>query len=321
MKKALLVLLLAALAFPVFSDDALVLPKGVLRTTIAPNYGFGNTAWNKDGETSDISDDGISFFNLGLALEYGINDWVTAAVQWAPGWNIMSDYGSSASDAKLGTFFDVFVGAKFQIVGPKAPVQRTDMRFAVAPGIKVPMPAANAEDELDNLFAGDEFIIGEADKHAFGLGARLYFDYIVNPVFFINLFSEFIYYLEKTDEQAIAPTGVAMPPYAVYEYDIEYGFDWIIELEPQFGMPVADGLILKGGLPLTYKMTPDIKINGNKVDDSGSTMFSVGPNVALFFTKTAVPFELKLQYKLPLFGTNTNAVHNIALQGKVYLKF
>lgn len=322
MKKALLVLLLAALVLPAFADDALVMPKGVLRITVAPNYGFGNTQWDKDGEKSDISDDGISFFNLGLAFEYGINDWVTAAVQWAPGWNITSSYGSDAlEDAKLGSFFDVFIGAKFQILGPKAPVQSSNQRFAAALGVKVPMPAADMKDELDNLFAGDEFVIGEIDKHAFGIGTRLYYDYVVNPSFFINAYTEFIYYLKKTDEQAIVPTGVAMPPMMVAEYDIEYGFDWTLEVEPQFQMPVGDGLLFKAGLPITYLMTPDQKINGNKIDDSGKTVFSVGPNVGLFFTKSMVPFELKLQYKAPLFGANANAIQNISLWGRVYLKF
>jgi hypothetical protein len=317
MKKALFVLILAALVFPAFADDALVLPKGVLRVYLAPNYGFGNTAWDKDGEKSDISDDGISFFNLGLAFEYGINDWVTAAVQWAPGWNITSSLGSDAlEDAKLGSFFDLFVGAKMQIVGPKAPVQKTNMRFAIAPGIKIPMPAADMEEEVDNLMAGDEFIYAELEKHAVGIGARLYFDYIVNPVFFVNLFSEFIYYLE-TEKESIAFT----PAPTAVKADYKYGYDWTLEVEPQFALPLSNGIIVKGGLPLTYKMTPDLEVNGNKIDDSGSTIFSIGPNASLFFTKSAVPFELKLQYRMPLFGTNTYAIQNIALQGKVYLKF
>lgn len=54
MKKLLILVVLAVFVLPVFADDALVLPKGVLRISIAPSYGFANKTWDKEGEAQDI---------------------------------------------------------------------------------------------------------------------------------------------------------------------------------------------------------------------------------------------------------------------------
>ena len=92
MKRILVLLLMLAVASLAFSDDALVLPKGVLRTYITAAYGFATSAYDADADKQDMSGlyEGYKIFNLGGALEYGVTDWVSAAVQWAPGWNIWS---------------------------------------------------------------------------------------------------------------------------------------------------------------------------------------------------------------------------------------
>ena len=46
----------------------------------------------------------------------------------------------------------------------------------------------------------DEWIAQELDKHAFGIGARGYFDYVVSKMFFVNLYSEFIKYFARDQE-------------------------------------------------------------------------------------------------------------------------
>ncbi|HTX71829.1 MAG TPA: hypothetical protein VMC79_03300, partial [Rectinemataceae bacterium] len=131
MKKVLLIALVAALVIPVFADDALVMPAQVFRTYITGAYATVNNAYDNDGKTVDISSNAVTVFNMGAALEVGINDWITGAVQWAPGYNVYSKIDGK-DKANLADSADLFVGAKLQIVGPKVPVQNETFRFAVA---------------------------------------------------------------------------------------------------------------------------------------------------------------------------------------------
>jgi len=331
MKKLLILVVLAALVLPVFADDALVLPKGVLRISIAPSYGFANKTWDKDGEAQDIipnplftanKSDGIQYFNLGIAIEYGVNDWITAALQWTPGWNLWSTMGFDKQQigpttflyfdkGVLGSYADLFAGAKLQIVGKKAPVVNDTMRFSLAPGVKIPMPGDKKPGQTD-LIKDETHVLKEIDNHLWGLGGRLYFDYNVTPEFFVNLYSEFIYYPEqKTDKNATFGD----------KKKVAKGYDWTLEIEPQYWAPVADGIVFKAFLPFTYKMTPDYKIEGTKVADSASTILFVTPALGLFFTKTFMPIELEVGYRYPLMGTNNTLMNVVYILGRFYMKF
>src|SRR6056297_4356174 len=97
MRKLLLVLIMLALVLPAFADDAKVLPKGVLRSYIVPVYSFATEAYDQDGDAGDISFNGlpvdkVSLFNVGGAIEYGVNDWISAAVQWTPGYTFTTKF-------------------------------------------------------------------------------------------------------------------------------------------------------------------------------------------------------------------------------------
>jgi len=120
-----------------FADDALVMPARVGRVYMTNSYAFANGEYDKDGNYDDYESGYGAFklYNMGFAVEYGITDWITGAVQWAPGWNVWSDMDRTGMDANINGLYDIFVGAKIQIVGEKAPVQNSMFRFAVAPGI------------------------------------------------------------------------------------------------------------------------------------------------------------------------------------------
>lgn len=337
MKKLLILLVLAAIVLPVFADDALVLPQGVLRISIAPSYGFAKEQWDKDGEAVDITSDigtksdGVKYFNLGIAFEYGVTDWITAAIQWTPGWTLWSTMGFDKvvvpaaalglpsalgniplylDQAKLGSFLDLFAGAKIQIVGKKAPVVKDTMRFSVAPGVKIPLPGASSADKKPT--EDEAFVVKEPDNHLWGLGGRLYFDYNVTPEFFVNLYSEFIFYPEQKVSDSVNFGD---------DNKVAKGFDWTIEVEPQYWAPVADGMIFKAFLPFTYKMSPDYKIEGTKVADSAASILSVTPALGLFFTKTFMPIELEVGYRWPLMGTNNTIMNVVYILGRFYMKF
>lgn len=312
MKKIALIIA-SLIAVAAFADDALVLPQGVLRITTALSFGSWDETYDADGEAQDATE--TSFTNVGAAVEYGVNDWISAAFQWAPGYNITSDI--DGSKAKINGPMDIFAGAKIQIVGAKAPVANEQFRFAVAPGIKIPLPGADFTEERENVLAGDEFIAKDVDKHALGLGFRLYGDYIVNKMFFVNLYSEFIYYTEKKDAEALAFT----PAPVVAKYDIAFGYDFKLEVEPQFQYMVADGMRMSAALPITYSASPAYETNGNEVADSEISKLNLGPSVGMFFMKSVVPFEVKVAYIYPVMGDNTQKTKTLSLQAKVYLKF
>lgn len=316
MKKisAVLLTLFAFAASTVFADDAQVLPKGVFRITTAVSYGTASKEFDADGKSQDLKNN-LSLLNLGLALEYGVNDWISAAFQWAPGYNVWSEFKDTDPTQKINGAMDIFAGAKVQIVGQKAPIANDKVRFAAAAGIKIPLPGADFEEQLKNAMKGEDYILSDPDKHAWGLGTRLYADYVINEMFFINAYSEFIYYLERKDVGVLTQVGYM-------EMDIAHGYDLTFELEPHFEYMVSEGLRLGSSLPITYTMSPDVKYNGDAKADSASNSLSIGPNVSCFFMKSAVPFELKLAYITPLMGTNVPAkINTISLQGKIYLKF
>ena len=338
MKKVLLALVLVCLVLPVFADDALVLPEGVLRITIAPSYSFGDKVWDSSGDSQDIAtpsgakSDGIKFLNLAMAFEYGVNDWITGAFQWTPGINLYSDLGFDKQatpypgvyrrwdNAEMGRFFDLFFGAKVQVIGKKAPVQRDDMRLSFAAGVKVPIPGGSYSDVTSKITTNDSFVLSEPDRHLWGLGLRAYYDYLFTESFFVNLYSEFIYYPEQKLKDGVN--------FGVDDKKIAFGYDLKFEVEPTYTMPIGNGVNLKLSLPFTYAMTPDAEVDGSKYISSTTTkyapasyMLSTSPTVGCFFTKTFMPFELLLKYKVPLVGENQKIIQNVALIGKFYLKF
>ena len=124
MKKCLIIVWLLAIASLAIADDALVLPQGVMRTYFIGAYAFASQEWDADGDKVDITsafgDTSYRALNLGGAVEFGILDWITAAVQWSPGWNVWSEFpnaGAPADTATVNVPADIFAGAKIQIIG------------------------------------------------------------------------------------------------------------------------------------------------------------------------------------------------------------
>jgi hypothetical protein len=316
MKKILILMLLCTFVVPIFADDALVLPKSVMRFYIVPTYSFANGEYNQDGDLDDPIPglEKLQLSTVGAAVEYGVTDWISVAVQWTPGWGVWSKFDFD-DKAKLTGPFDVFAGAKVQIIGPKAPVANDTMRFCLAPGLKIPLPGPDSADALADWIAGDDYLLTNTDKHILGLGGRAYFDYLFTEDFFLNLYSEFIYY----PTEASTETGglqEAGPP-----VDVGYGYDLTLEVEPSFWPWVAEGMQLKLGVPVTYTKTPEPEIDGVAQTDKDSYLLTVAPSVALFTTVLPMPIEVKASYSLPLMGKNEYATNTIILQIKGFLKF
>jgi len=280
MKKCIILgLALLVLGTALFADDAKVMPARVGRFYLAPNFSFASGGFDEDGKLQKFDDGSIKIFNLGFALEYGVNDWITAAVQWAPGWTPWSDLEarSGFKDSNVNGVADLFVGAKLQIIGEKAPVQNNMFRIAVAPGVIIPLPGPDFEEQFENAMAGKKATVANMDKHTLGVGGRLYFDWVINDKFFINLFNETIIFPLKKDLNDTGPNlagfkggllgtvntlagPTAMAAVKKYtdklEGEVDYKYQLTFELEPQFSTSIADGLIFSAGLPFNYVYNP-----------------------------------------------------------------
>jgi hypothetical protein len=351
MKKTLLlglVLILAAGA--VFADDAKAMPKMVGRLWLAPTFAFAPAAYDTDGdyESYDDGEGALKFLNLGFALEYGIIDWITAAIQWAPGVNVWSDVDKDelgTGTKNLDGVADLFVGAKIQIAGEKAPLKTDRLRFAIGPGVKIPLPGQDFEDQVKNVQTGDTVTAANLDNHVFGVGTRVYFDYIFNEHFFINLYNETIFYPIEGDVEkstlgeymaflTAKGTGAVMGlGGANADAKVNYGYDLTFELEPVYSTSLGDsGVTLTAGLPINYKFTPghsysvsDDNDNGGiktalkKTDEAEPThILKVKPNISFFFTKWILPTDIGITYGIPVWGKNSLARHEITLKVKLY---
>jgi hypothetical protein len=332
MKRIAVLILLLALTATVFADDALVLPKGVLRTYLTGAYAFASNEWDDSGEKVELSLSGFDSMravNLGGAVEFGVIDWISAAVQWAPGWNVWSatENGTPPYDKlQVNGPYNVFTGAKIQIIGPKAPVANEKIRLAAAAGVKIPVKAPDAEYWADQFAAGlggggTDWLSSYNDKPFWGLGARGYFDYVLNEMFYFNLYSEFIYFLGTAKRDTLSVEDW----YAVFlgapNSDVSVGYDLTLEAEPHFEMTFGNGMILGAGLPVTFSMSPELKFDDVAQADTNFYLLSVSPNLSLFLTKFVIPMEIKMGYTLPLVGKNAKATNMLVIQLKVYLRF
>jgi hypothetical protein len=254
--------------------------------------------------------------------------------------------------ANMNGVADLFAGAKFQIVGPKAPVQNDNMRFAVATGVIIPMPGADFEKEFENMMKGEEARVQNMDNHVFGLGARFAFDYQINENFFINLYNETILFPVKGDlSKADMGSAMVLAGFndnlaavgASASGEINYKFALTFEIEPVFSTFIADGIQLNAGLPINYKFTPaaerSVTVTGHPLGTAGNTtteeaimdmlgpdgedsqILSINPGVSIFMMKLPLPLEFKFQYNLPVWGKNAMSTHSAIFQVRAYFAF
>ncbi|MDR2072179.1 MAG: hypothetical protein LBP60_01925 [Spirochaetaceae bacterium] len=362
MKKFCVLLAFAITLGPaVFADDAKVMPMMVGRVYVAPTYSFALGSYDGGANYTSFDDTpGLQLFNLSFAVEYGVIDWITAAVQWAPGWTVWSNADNLAKSrleqlnpdpsANVNGMADLFVGAKIQIMGEKAPVKSSMFRLAAGPGVVVPLPGPDFDEEVSNLVKSDEMTFTKMDNHVFAAGLRLYFDYIINEHFFINLYNETLFYPFKQDLNKDGPSlaatkarliagGLTASEINKIEGEVNYKYRLTFEVEPAFTTPIAKGITLTASLPVNYRFIPAYEysvdvpatlssfaavVNGalaNAGLDEGqaSHALNVKPTVAVFFTNTPMPLEFELYYDVPVLGKNIAAArHSVTLMAKIY---
>ncbi len=316
MKKLVAILLIAAFAIPAFAEDAVTLPKGVLRTYLTAAYASGDQAFNAGGDKVDSN--GIKAINLGTAIEYGVTDWISAGIQWAPGINVWSELKIAIpGDWTVNGISDLKLGAKVQIIGEKAPVQVQNIRLSVTPGIKIPLPGTDWAKQVENATAGDPAVFNDPAEHAFAFGGQLSFDYVISDAIFLNLFGEFMKYLPRKDAASNLYTYANFGG-EIYDYD--YGYALKLEFEPHYELALGAGK-LSLGLPVTYEMSPETVTTDPFDTSADGYTLSLSPSASYFFMAGPIPLDLKLGYTVPVMGESATALSTAVMQIKCYVKF
>jgi hypothetical protein len=329
MKKSPLIVLMIVLTFGLFADDAKVLPSGVIRLYAIPSYVHGTQQFDADGEKVDSVYDGFTFINVGGALEYGITDSVSAAVQWSPGANVYSKFDNNEY-VTLNGLFELFAGAKIQILGSQGLIKNDAIRLAVAPGVMIPMAFGyNAAEEAGNYIANSTGTptVSNIDpaNSTLAFGARVYADNIVNKIFFINLYGEFIKYLPKDTAEDF--TGVFTNTFreasSLPTYDTKnFGYELTTEIDFNFTKQLADGLSMSCGVPVGFNYSPEVTFDDADADsDKAKYKMYVNPDVSVLITSLPLPLEFQISYNVPLLGQNTMASNTLTAQVKAYIKF
>ncbi|MCL2763482.1 MAG: hypothetical protein FWD36_09840 [Treponema sp.] len=371
MKKILSLCLVLLFLSPVlFADDAKTMPGKVGRLYLAPSMTFVPGQYDEKAKRSDYEAGTLKIFNLGFALEYGFNDWITGAAQWAPGITVASDIKPALKekgmdpkgDINTNGTADLFLGVKFQLISwtnetpqkEKTVSTHDNIRFSVAPGIKIPLGGPDFEEEAKNMGKDEDATFGSMDKHALAMGGRFYLDFMLSKNFFINLYNETIFYPVKQDlnkagpefyaiKGAIAPgMGPAAATVMAAEGEIDYKLDMTWEVEPNYTFHPGDGVSLAVGLPLKYTFSPppefsvETKLSGPAkagvekaiIDNleaqfgkqNGTHTLGLNPSATAFFYKLPMPLEFKAQYNIPLWARSEKAKHTFALQIRAYFK-
>jgi len=348
MKKLMIFGLALMLSAPaLFADNALVMPARVGRFYIAPT--FITAGWNFDADGNPVSTPDTSMFNLGFALEYGINSWITAAVQWAPGVNLWSDVDLPGGiSGRVTGSADIMLGAKIQVIGPGAPVRNDMFRLAFAPGIMIPAGGRGFSEEGTMVMHPEEgpmFVpnnnarVAPLDRHVFGLGLRSAFDWVPSPFFYLNLFNEVRFFPQKGTfrnlglEQGGQTLGLLAGSSGTIDIgglDVNFRYDLTFEIDPTFTHRTQNLIGIETGLPFTYYFTPGFTVSDvpaaataqfGDLDQGSVHRLTVGPYLTVFFMGWPVPMEFRLQYVIPVWGQNTQARHIFGFQIRTYFRF
>ncbi|MCL2231729.1 MAG: hypothetical protein FWB99_01465, partial [Treponema sp.] len=249
------------------------------------------------------------------------------------------------SSGTIGVAGDVMLGAKIQIIGREAPIQSDMFRVAFAPGLMIPVPGPDFDDQLRSGTPR----VARLDNHVFGVGLRSFFDWVPNQFFYLNFYNEVRFFPQRGRfrdlgfAQAFTADTLDGPPFDVGNPRVNFRYDVTFEIEPTFTYRLEAPIIaFEVGLPLTYFFTPGYRISGTRpniaplvpaigeeavaglnaaMQDEGSVhMLTLGPNVSAFFMQWPVPMEFRLSYTFPLWGQNAPLRHVVTLQIRTYFR-
>ena len=274
-------LILITITSMAFAEEAALVPGNSLRATLAPSFGFQVQTWEWEG----VSTENVMLASVGLGVEYGPADWINFQLFWIPGFNVYSDIAGG----DYGSMTDLFLGIKIGLWGKGALFESEKMRFSFAPGMKMPLGGFNTVEKAET--------VREPDQHLWGSSLRLYYDYIINPRFFVNFYLEGIYY----------PKQWTYNP-AYKSYMVDHPVDINSELEIHFNYPLRNSMVLKGGVSASFFIAPIMDSN-----DSNATSQYCFSSGLYFGAELSPSLDLMIRYHAPITGKNTEPVHLVTL--------
>jgi hypothetical protein len=316
---------------PALADDALVLSAHAWRFYLIPAWTLVKANFDAVGERQAIASGAgrMAAFNLGYAIEYGINRWLTTGIQWSPGTTLSSGLDFPSEDpqrrdkARLNDAFDARAGFKLQLLGSPAKdpkrvtglFQNKKVRLALGLGIKFPLTAIDWDQEAANFFQGAPYLAQAADKHLVAPMASLHADYIFirnsKGELFVNFYSQYVPYLSRGRYNETSLGRYLNPALAAVEVD--YGYDLLVEIEPRFdSWVIARTLRIGFYLPFRCKAAPATELDGVS-QRNPSCSLTVFPTLDLFWLLPKSPIELKIGYQYNLAGKNSAQAHNLAI--------
>lgn len=318
MKKVVALLFALAIALPAFGYDARVLSPGTLRITVAPAYAFADKQYYLGAyEDLDILHTGasrqtLSYVNVGIALEFGLLNWMTADAQWIPGWTLYSGMDFTPdlfapSKVNINGVDDLLVGLKLQLVGEKGILPSGSLRLLLEPSAIFGMPDVDWDAQQAQRAAGQDFTIMSLAKHASGYGVKVLFDFYLVDFLFFTLWIDYRSYLPRENAQ-LSP--------GMTRSKIEWRPDIAFGIEPHIEFNVGDGIRLAFGAPLGLTSYGALYLDGVIVTGTLSTLVLVTPHVGVAFTGIALPLEVDLKVPITLYAADLPVFNSAVLEIK-----
>jgi hypothetical protein len=255
--------------------------EGALWTGLGLSAAAGQGGWGVSGP--------LQYAGLGFNLEYGIIPWASLRFQWRPG-VLLSGYRGAGSTGRTG---DLRAGARFGILGEKDSLIGLDfLRLVFTAGLKAPLgPGANT--------------VWEPDSHLWGAQMGLSCDYLVSPLFHLNLEALALLNPEQASRN---------PNFTPRMASVKHPLDLSLELEPRFRVLSPNGVIFS--LPLVYEYAAETEVRGAGLGD-GRHFLSLGFAYTIVVRDAALPFEAGLRCFVPLYGANQIRLQRVELTGRL----
>jgi hypothetical protein len=328
MKKTIIAGILAALCSlrPVFSESGRTLPAGVFAVEASARYTFADAYFNFVRQYAKYlkNEGAFKSFNLGFSAAYGITHWLGAGIRWIPGRNLWSATDRVYMPSKtvsLAGFYDILAEIKIQLIGQRGLIKKNRFRLTIAPQVKIPLPGPNYERQRERMLRGESIVMENPDRHVWGLGGKIYLDFIITKSFYINLYGEGIFYpgMGKLSDAGLDEYLHSLGPNIARNSKVRYLGDLRFEVEPRLKQALTPRMTLKAGLPLNFTLDCGIWHYSSLPNRPERYRLSLRPNISLFFFTPPLPFEFEISYSIPLWGKDQAAAHSLGFLAKLYI--
>jgi hypothetical protein len=260
--------------------------EGVLWTRLDIAAATGHDGWDAEGESFPEDTFSLNYLALGANLEYGVTPWASLYARWQPGYL----YSVVIGEGDAGRMGDIQVGLRVGLLGERGLIKLGFLRLALLAGVKFPLPS------------GDD-TVWEPDQRLWGADFGLSFDYIPCSWFQVNLSGDVLLNPEQiSDNPAFNRQGV------------NHFMDTTFSVEPRFNILNPNGLMF--GLPVVYEYSPESKHEGEGMGDERRFLWA-GCSYTLLMRTISWPFEVSVQYLVPIDGMNQIKLQRLTLSGKV----